>query len=405
MHKDMNEVSRLIKANDHLRFTSIHHPLTSTPPDLSVPHVAIYLPRGPIAHDPSLDAQNIADLRAILPCPIVQVNYRCRHRGVADHAFPTPLHDTVTGYDWVLENLLAKRAISRPGRSDLVGRIAVVGELLGGSLATSLALTECRIGEPGIVAAAVSSPIVDWIAFDNEDIHDHHVDGSLNQSQQAELTPRALLDHRRTIFRRPDAYFDPFASPVLFFRSAGADVPAALIEDPRGYEGMSDMDLLAQLCREEGEEQDYFRAQLAMRTAALAQVSHQKASPRSSEEIFGEILYPTVKKRKASRRYPSPALKLRLPPFHITTGGRGSILNAQNAEFARLLRKSDERQQRGKNDDYDGFHEQLSAPIDNGKVELTQSRAGLGLWDAGQDGRASFFEAAQWLRTTLFHGD
>jgi acetyl esterase/lipase len=308
----------------------------------------------------------------------------------------------VTGYDWVYENLLAKRAITRPGRSDFVGRIAIVGELLGGSLATSLALTECRIGVPGIVAAAVSSPIVDWVAFDNEDMLDD-IESGLKEPHQADLTLRALLDQRRTIFRRPDAYFDPFASPVLFFRSAGADIPPPPVEHPRGDQGMSDMEILAQLSREEGEEQDFFRAQLAMREASSTKAAEREASPRSSEEVWGEILHPTVKKRKASRRYPSPALKLRLPPFHIATGGKGSILHGQNAEFARLLRKSDERQRRVEDDD-DAF-EQVSAPVDNGMVELAQSRAGLGLWDAGQDGRARLFEAAQWLRMTLFRED
>jgi hypothetical protein len=191
---------------------------------------------------------------------------------------------------------------------------------------------------------------------------------------------------------------------------------------------MSDMEILAQLSREEGEEQDYFRAQLAMRTAAATAAAaaanndklpdeQKNPSPRSSEEIWGEILYPTVKKRKASRRYPSPALKLRLPPFHISTGAKGdAILHGQNVEFARLLRKSDERLKRvvveeeGEDDDGGGGNdgggqrgfEQL---FNNGMVEFAPSRAGLGLWDAGQEGRARLFEAAQWLMTTLFRAD
>jgi acetyl esterase/lipase len=356
---------------------------------VNLPHVAIYLPRGPIASDPSLDAQNVAELRAVLPCPIVKVNYRCRRRGFAGHAFPTPLHDAVTGYDWVYENLLAKRAISRPGRSDLVGRIAVVGELLGGSLATSLALTECKIGEPGIVAAAVSSPIVDWVAFDDEGAAEPVTNGR-GEPLKVDLSLHGLLNHRRTIFRRPDAYFDPFASPSLFFRSAGIDAPPPPIGEEGPEQGSSDMDFLAQLSREESNEQDFFRSQLAL---------DADSTPSQGSPPLTAAPLPIVKRRKASRRYPSPSLKLRLPPFHIATGG-DSILKPQVAEFVRLLQKSDERQQRALDD-------MLAPPgssFESDMVDYIQSPAGLGLWDSGRDGRARLSDAAQWLRMTLFHG-
>ena len=47
-------------------------------------------------------------------------------------------------------------------------KLGVAGQLLGGSLASMLALTECRLGQSRVVAAALNNPIVDWLQPDRE---------------------------------------------------------------------------------------------------------------------------------------------------------------------------------------------------------------------------------------------
>ncbi|KAL3476214.1 hypothetical protein BJX99DRAFT_228406 [Aspergillus californicus] len=117
--------------------------------------------------------------------------------------YPTPVHDTLTAFDWVLENL-------QPAR------LGVMGKHIGGSLALMLALTE-----PGSVhAVAAIEPICDWTSLDEY--------CTLASKRKAQCAPRdlqALLRARGEFFTSAQKYFDPFASPILFLRSAGKDVP------------------------------------------------------------------------------------------------------------------------------------------------------------------------------------
>ncbi|KAI5288054.1 hypothetical protein KEM55_009186, partial [Ascosphaera atra] len=48
----------------------------------------------------------------------------------------------------------------------------------------------------------------------------------------SDLVP--LLEYRNRLFKRPSHYFDPFASPMLFLRSAGYGVPPSI---PRYFVG------------------------------------------------------------------------------------------------------------------------------------------------------------------------
>ena len=335
--------------------------------------MAIFLPRGPILNDAEDDVLNVSTLHNTLSCPVVKIDYRCN----ADHQWPTPIHDVLAGYDWIQENLLPKRAINRVGRSEHIGKIAVCGELIGGQLATALALTECRAGEPGVVAAAINNPIADWVAFDE------YQEPSLAPKPQTDpqdfhdnLTVDDVLRQRRIMFRRPDHYFDPFASPILFFRSADAEVPWHLEPDTLPVD---DMDELAFSEREE-------------------------ASPREQRDLafleFNEV--ETKKKRKASRRYPSKALNLRLPAFYLTAG-KDSMLVAQGSELTNKLRKSFERQWQNHNSPSSATPESEDGDDFNAGNIPVQFRetSDLGLWDGSADGRARMLAAAQWLARSL----
>ncbi|PGH01674.1 hypothetical protein GX51_05120 [Blastomyces parvus] len=174
---------------------------------------------------------------------VVTVNYRLGH--VEENGeqkryyYPGPVHDTLAGFDWVFEHL-------KPSR------LCVFGKHIGGSLAVMLALTEPR----SVTAIAAHEPMCDWTSLDDYCLktdpvpeQDIAVDGidSIGSSHGEKTTPIEeqtakkrgrkkkiqsppedlvpLLEARSALFRIPDNYFDSFASPVLFLRSAGKDTP------------------------------------------------------------------------------------------------------------------------------------------------------------------------------------
>jgi len=103
--------------------------------------VILYLPTGPVAKDTCVvdDDEIITALSAASNATVVRVNYRLGN-GVQ---YPTPIHDVLAGYDWVKQNLptdsVSKSRHGRPTKA--TSRFGVCGQLLGGSLATMLALT------------------------------------------------------------------------------------------------------------------------------------------------------------------------------------------------------------------------------------------------------------------------
>lgn len=171
------------------------------------------------------------------------------------YAFPVPIHDTLAVFDWVQETFQPTQ-------------LSVLGTHIGGSIALALALTEAQ----SVHAVAVVEPICDWTGldrycmveeedkrvdnagggmlnpdFDDEYIeepgykdHDHSPDhdvleesGTPKSLRKGRKPPSpappdllTLLEARETYFTKPEKYFDPFASPLLFLRSPGKGVPA-----------------------------------------------------------------------------------------------------------------------------------------------------------------------------------
>ncbi|RHZ45995.1 uncharacterized protein CDV56_103477 [Aspergillus thermomutatus] len=134
------------------------------------------------------------------------------------YRYPTPVHDTLAGFDWVQQTL-------RPAR------LGVIGTHVGGSLALMLALTEAQ----SVQAVAALEPICDWAGLDEHCLMDeqqaHEENTASKRTRGAgsripaaqDLVP--LLEAREKFFTTAERYFDAFASPVLFLRSAGKDVP------------------------------------------------------------------------------------------------------------------------------------------------------------------------------------
>ncbi|KAJ6127145.1 hypothetical protein N7523_002757 [Penicillium sp. IBT 18751x] len=140
------------------------------------------------------------------------------------YKYPTPVHDTLAGFDWIQNNL-------NPAH------LTVFGSHIGGSLALMLALTEAQ----SVQAVAAYEPVCDWPSLDDHcaiedpatemgtDVKRHPGTKKASKkkisdsSAPADLVP--LLQARERFFSSPERCFDAFASPILFLRSAGRDTP------------------------------------------------------------------------------------------------------------------------------------------------------------------------------------
>ncbi|KAI2692204.1 hypothetical protein LCP963914a_298 [Penicillium roqueforti] len=148
---------------------------------------------------------------------------------ITSYKYPTPVHDTLAGFDWIQTHL-------RPAQ------LAIFGTHIGGSLALMLGLTEAR----SIRAIAAVEPICDWPGLDEYCTRESTItnpktqagDNTTPKSRVASTQKRQprrkttappdlvpLLQARSKFFSTPERCFDSFASPILFLRSAGRDVP------------------------------------------------------------------------------------------------------------------------------------------------------------------------------------
>ena len=169
-----------------------------------------------------------------IPHPTVVINYRWPGFAYHDLAkpseasgsdpqlgWPTPLHDVLFGYQWIVQNLFAPGSARRD--------IYLYGSYLGATLAASLALTECYPHQQMAVRGlAAVNGIYNWTTF----LPDHPIHKSRStQSPLGEAdderrsTLHSFKQKMTSLFRRPGDLFDPFASPSLFFHSPGLFVP------------------------------------------------------------------------------------------------------------------------------------------------------------------------------------
>lgn len=368
---------------------SIYHPFTGGGQRNPV---LLYLPRGVHLQSarPGADQDIISLLSSTCAATVVQVNYR---HG-PEYPFPTPVHDVLAGYDWVVDHLSPKQ-VSRFGReSRQRANFGVCGELLGGGLATMLALTQCRLDESKTAAAAVGNPIVDWLFPREGSQRDDEVEGddpaggghrttgrkraksklaaveSWFQSQDHhELKTSDLISARDASFRKTETYMDPFASPIHFFRTPATEAPS---------DDLASEPFLQQFVLED-----------------------------SGESALGRGR-PTRRARKSYRNYPPTGSSLGLPHFRLSVGAE-NVLYDQGAEIVRLMQRSFLKQ-RGKEDiplDIDeGDDEQTPSGCDTlgaeDKITLALA-SGTGLWcSANGDGwRTDVMRAGQWLREVL----
>ncbi|MCJ1379648.1 hypothetical protein MMC17_002750 [Xylographa soralifera] len=233
--------------NGSISLTIYHQPRPS-----ALSPILIYLPRGPLPL--SFPTPSLASFALSANATVVSLGYRLS----SSAQYPTPIHDVATGYDWVVKHLVHGSAAHNGWQSPRtrLAPVAVCGELIGGGLAAMLALTECHANKHGGVRALVlGTPVVDWTAMYPiassvaEDLTppEHQGPAVSNSPKATHSKPRkkkppppdswlthasspllsasSLLQARDTLFAKPEHYHDPFASPLLFFRSASSDIP------------------------------------------------------------------------------------------------------------------------------------------------------------------------------------
>ena len=221
-------------------------------------------------------------------------------------------------------------------------KIGVCGELIGGSLATMLALTECHDparapNSHGIRAAALCNPIVNWTGLFETEV-DHASPRILNEKNVRDqygssrvaghqsLTISGLTTKRNSLFHKPEAYYDPFASPLLFFRTPSTDLPNEAFPPTK-------------------------------RSKADTAVDIPNAEP--------------TKKRRSLRKYPPTGSDLLLPDIRVEVG-RDCVLKDQGIELVDLIRRSSRYIGREMTDPGIGTPAR--------RFELIE-RDGMGLWD------------------------
>lgn len=282
---------------------SIRHP----PRPSSDGPIIFYLPRGPLG-SPQED-NPLTSLTLSSGATVVCIDYRLS----AQQPYPVPIHDVLAGYDWIKKHLgTITSPVSRAPYTSRRRRLGVCGELIGGSLAAMLALTECHIGRHGISVAALGNPVTDWTALfpethNVESVSQHakandvsNVSGPKHpaaiSASDGSLTMQALLTVRKKIFRKPAHFFDPFASPTLYFRTPSFDLP--------------------------------------IDTSFLLQNSTSDSSTFSTNSPKDTII-----KRRSHRKYPPLNSNLRLPTMRVEVGNE-SLLKPQVTELTELMERS-----------------------------------------------------------------
>lgn len=235
-------------------------------------------------------------------------------------------------------------------------KIGVCGELVGGSLATMLALTECfytpaDLEPQGISALAVGNAILDWTALTPSDTTENDSQGGIfhtigdfpKDANDESFSGNGLCNIREAFFPKAESYFDPFASPLLFFRTPTSEIPnraVASTEDSLLNGGLEDQSTL--------------------------------------------VL--PAKKRRSPRKYPPTSSNLLLPWTRVEVG-KGCILKDQAVDLIEMMRKS--------------FRRLEVERTANAKAAVRRDfelveREGIGLWD-----EEHMLEIGGWFSETL----
>ncbi|KAK6537139.1 hypothetical protein TWF694_011337 [Orbilia ellipsospora] len=232
--------------------------------------VIIYLPsRGTNPIRNTDEHHVISHLTRITRATTIAVGYRI------SPPFPLALQDALAAVDWARDNIPAV-SLERFSE-DYSGRLMVVlGTGLGGSLATSIGITEGR--ESGIIAAGAWMPVTDWafdplpgipesnlsnlpkspssilnrlLEFEDDPTNPQISISSLAEVPDSQLEPLGvtqdilsslsdiadnpflssenLKNLRSRYLATPEEFTDPFVSPLYWFSSTGVNIWTELL--------------------------------------------------------------------------------------------------------------------------------------------------------------------------------
>ncbi|OCT50485.1 hypothetical protein CLCR_07095 [Cladophialophora carrionii] len=219
-------------------------------------NLLVHIPSGPgctSGTTSSLLQSTLARLQHVLPpsTSLVRINYSLGKSADSlassneSTVFPTPIHEVATAFDYLTSSTSTFNV-----SHDEAPKICLLGRHIGGALATMLALTEPN----AIHALAVAEPMVDWVGIDEvlekvrqpalQSLPSSPTTQAPKHAQKRARTSKSAILHdadaqcvvaaaeelvklRSKLFNTPSAYFDPFASPLLFLRAPGRDTPLA----------------------------------------------------------------------------------------------------------------------------------------------------------------------------------
>ncbi|KAG9246635.1 hypothetical protein BJ878DRAFT_478113 [Calycina marina] len=299
-----------------------------------------------------------------------------------NHPFPTPLHDTLHAYTWLTEKFLPTSAreldysspptspysaVTTPSKT-LPRPVIIYGSRLGGILATSVGLTETRSSRlvNQIAGIIVQDGIFDWthVATSHPkilpkpdmsstiNIRDSeiwaYISGDASspspsppaisstahiQASSVTLSNQAMEDLTRSphppaisslhsvkgsLFIRPASCFDPFVSPLLFFRNPGFSVPKHFPGTKPASARSPSIDLAGLSLSD---------AELADMKSMLGAEDDSSQEKEKEEEI--QI------RRKSTLKFPPAGSGLKIPRALFLVGQESSIVSGEDKEIWR----------------------------------------------------------------------
>ncbi|KAF7545763.1 hypothetical protein G7Z17_g8931 [Cylindrodendrum hubeiense] len=298
--------------------------------------------------------------------PVASINYRWTSPAAASAGrdsdntsqWPMPIHDTCFAYSWLVENLAPEGQQRRD--------IYVYGSHLGGSLATSLSLTETHPHMRFAVRGVISyNGVYNWTMF----LPDHPVNRPSKRAKNPTRPspPEGTHLHRLQellpdLFRSPEDMFDVFVSPGMLFHNPGLLVPSSY--------------------RISGEEAAALEALVNPDSDTpppkIPRKSHLIFPPRTSTLKIPETLF----------LYDSPTVALtKKPGKRMLATSRGNTMESQALELVELMRRSLEKvelKERSKwDDELSGWDEETERRVQ--AVEIGDERETLELNKLGEE--------------------